>query len=104
MQLVEDLFCWNCSCIMVKQKGANVLYVPKLSFNLLSVLRMTEKGKTVTFNEAGCQISDRSGQLIGVASKVGSLYHIDCIPVTFGVYVNVEKERDSGKEKEIYVS
>ena len=59
----------------------------KLSYNLLSVLRMTEKGKTVTFNEAGCQISDRSGQLIGVASKVGSLCHIDCIPVTISTRV-----------------
>ena len=34
----------------------DVLYVPKLSYNLLSVSKAAEAGKTAKFNEAGCQI------------------------------------------------
>ena len=37
-------------------KLQDVLYVPKLSYNLLSVSKAAESGKTTNFNEAGCQI------------------------------------------------
>ena len=56
----------------------NALYVPKLSYNLLSVSRATQSGKTTEFNETSCRIVDEGNMLIAVATKVGSLYYLDC--------------------------
>ena len=52
-----------------------VLYVPKLAYNLVSVSRATEAGKSVTFSKGGCEFSDDSGQTTAFATKQGSLYH-----------------------------
>jgi len=57
-----------------KCKLHDVLYVPKLSYNLLSVSRVTKAGKAVEFNEAGCVIMDGNRKLIGTATRVGNLY------------------------------
>ena len=59
-------------------KLRDVLYVPKLSYNLLSVSKATDAGKTVKFSEAGCQIVDVKQELVAVATKEGSLYCLDC--------------------------
>ncbi len=34
----------------------NVLFVPKLSYSLLSVTKVSETGKTTRFNNSGCEI------------------------------------------------
>ena len=54
-----------------------VLYVPKLAYNLVSVSRATEAGKSVTFSKGGCEFSDHSGQTTAFATKQGSLYHLE---------------------------
>ena len=59
-------------------KLLGVLYVPKLSYNLLSVSKATEAEKIAKFNETGCQIRNKEEELIAVASKVGSLYYLEC--------------------------
>jgi transposase InsO family protein len=56
----------------------DVLYVPKLAYNLLSVTKVTEMGKAVYFNKSGCNICDEQEKLVAVASKVGSLYYLNC--------------------------
>jgi len=61
-----------------KCKLHDVLYVPKLSYNLLSVSRVTKAGKAVEFNEAGCVITDENRKLIGTATRVGNLYYLNC--------------------------
>jgi hypothetical protein len=43
------------SCVL-----QDVLYVPSLSYNLVSVSKATKSGKTVKFNEDGCHILDES--------------------------------------------
>ena len=55
-------------------KLLNVLLVPKLYYNLLSVSKALESGKTIEFNEFDCQILDSKKKLIAVATKVGSLF------------------------------
>ena len=60
------------------RKLHNVLYVPNLSYNLVSVSRAAEAGKTTTFDETCCQIQDRDGKLVAMASRAGSLYYLDC--------------------------
>ena len=56
----------------------DVLYVPALSYNLLSVAKAAESGKVTEFNDSGCQIVGSDGRLIAKATRVGSLYYLDC--------------------------
>lgn len=53
-----------------------VLYVPKLSYNLISVARATEMGKTVSFSNIGCEFTDDQDNVTAFATKQGSLYHL----------------------------
>jgi len=48
--------------------------VPDLAYNLLSVPKVTEAGKEVTFDEDQGVITDDQGDTVAVASKIGSLY------------------------------
>ena len=61
-----------------KCKLQDVLYVPKLSYNLLSVSKITDAGKSTRFGEANCQILDEQRKLIAVANRVGDLYYLNC--------------------------
>lgn len=54
-----------------------VLYVPKLSYNLLSVSKAAEVGNTTNFSGTGCEIVDRKGKVTAFATKVGSLYYLE---------------------------
>ena len=47
-----------------KCKLQDVLYVPKLSFNLLSVVASTKAGMLVQFTEGGCEIFDGETSLL----------------------------------------
>lgn len=66
------------NCKTKECKLLDVLHVPKMSYNLLSVSKAAEAGKTTEFNRAGCQIFGASKKLIGSATRAGSLYFLDC--------------------------
>ena len=53
----------------------DALYVPKFSYNLLSVTKVSEHGKVIKFDDTGCQISNRHDKCIAVATKLGNLYY-----------------------------
>ena len=55
-----------------------VLYVPDLSHNLLSVSKAAKAGKVVKFTETGCEILDSKKKVIAVATRVRGLYHLNC--------------------------
>ena len=55
-----------------------MMYVPELTYNLMSVLKAVDKGISFTFKESECIIKDVNQKLITTASKVGSLYHVAC--------------------------
>ena len=55
-----------------------VLFVPNLAYNLLSVSKAAEAGKTTQFDERGCQILTNDGKVIAVAKRVGNLYYLEC--------------------------
>ena len=57
----------------------DVLYVPKLSHNLVSVTKATQKGKVVKFTKSACYMLNKH-QMVAKATKVGSLYKLDCKP------------------------
>ena len=60
-------------CLTRKCKLHDVLFIPNLTCNLLSVSKAVEKRIPVTFNEHGCVIKDAKHRLITVGNKVGSL-------------------------------
>ena len=61
-------------------KLQNVLYVPEMKYNLLSVSRSATLDKKVEFVKSGCRIvDDITGETIATASKRGQLYYLDCI-------------------------
>ena len=58
-----------------------VLYVPKLTCNLFSVKAATQQGNLVKFGSSKCWIRNGEGNLLGMGSLNGSLYHLNCEPV-----------------------
>ena len=56
----------------------NVLYVPKLAYNLLSVSKVTKVGKRVKFYSNDCQILDRDDKVVAVGVRRGNLYYLSC--------------------------
>ena len=61
-----------------KCKLHEVLYVPKLTYNLLSVSKMTDAEKHITFSDDECFVYNENEELLAVATKTGSLYHLIC--------------------------
>ena len=57
----------------------DVLLVPKLSYNLLSVSKAAEAGKIIEFDESGCQVLDAKKKLIAAGNRAGSLYYLNCL-------------------------
>jgi hypothetical protein len=56
---------------------SNVLCVPKLHLNLLSVGQLTELGLNLFFSSCGCLVQDsQTGQIVGTARKVGQLFEL----------------------------
>ncbi len=58
-------------------RNCRLLYVPKLSYNLLSVSKASEAGNTTKFSRLGCEIIDRKGKVAAFATKAGSLYYLE---------------------------
>ena len=46
--------------------------------NLLSITKSTSRGKTVRFDEATCEILNEDQEIVGLATKYGSLYYLNC--------------------------
>ena len=61
-----------------KCKLLDLLHVPALSYNHLSVSKAAESGAVTEFDEDGCKIHNSNYKLIAKANKLGRLYHLDC--------------------------
>ena len=68
-----------------------MLYVPKLSYNLPSVSKALEAGKSVMFDSSGCEILNGDNKVIAFATRVGNLYCLEFCRRTQHLNV-VEKE------------
>lgn len=68
----------------------NVLYVPDLGVNLLSVQAMTKAGLHLNFTQHGCTIRNKRQQVIGYAKAEQNLYHLVVTPLkpTMNVHAN----------------
>ena len=56
------------------RKLQETLHVPKLLFNLVSVLKVSERGRVIRLLEGGCEIIDSHDKVI----QYGSLFLLDC--------------------------
>lgn len=56
---------------------SNVLYVPELMTNLLSVSQLIKNHNKVVFHLKGCDIYNKSGQLIAKANLVDNVYKLN---------------------------
>ena len=70
----------------------SVLSVPKLSYYLLSVTKVSEHGKVIKFDDTGSQILNKHDKRIAVATELGNLYYLE--------YKELEKIHLSVVEKE----
>lgn len=53
---------------------SNVLYVPDLKANLLSISKIIKSGCKVQFDEHGCQIFNKNGEKVAMASQINDTY------------------------------
>lgn len=66
--LIPDRSSRRCSLLKVA-----ILYVPKLAYNLVSVARATEAGKSVTFSKTGCPITVERPQHLPPSREVSTI-------------------------------
>lgn len=57
----------------------DVLYVPKVAANLLSVSKIVKKGHSVTFNQKGGIIKNDTGKIVGKASEENGVYRMHVV-------------------------
>jgi transposase InsO family protein len=55
----------------------NVIYVPELSTNLISVSKMIKSGCNIQFNDNGCKISNKNGQKVADANLINNMYKLN---------------------------
>ena len=61
-----------------KSRRCDLQDVLGLSYNLLSVPKATKAGKVIEFDDTHGRIIGKDGKLSAVATRIGSLYHVDC--------------------------
>ena len=55
----------------------DVLLVPGLAYNLLSVTLASKRGKETKFSEMTCEIRDSKFKVVAIGRREGSLYYLD---------------------------
>ena len=60
---------------------SNVLHVPELAYNLLSVSQIESVGKHVIFQDDKCKISDSNERVTATGTKFNKLYRLTCVHV-----------------------
>ena len=63
----------------------DVLHVPTITKNLVSVGQIVKQGMQVRFNQEGCFIEDK-GQLIAHARREGCMFILDATEVNTAMY------------------
>lgn len=79
------------SCIL-----HDVLLIPELSYNLLSVTSAAKRGKMTTFNETTCEIKDSKSRVIALGHREGGLYYLDHGGPVLSVHVS--QHQDSSRK------
>lgn len=77
---------------IAKIQVENVLYVPELATDLLSVSQIIKKGCNVQCNKEGSKIFNKNNQLIASAKLINNMYRLNthCVPA----YISSVKDND----------
>lgn len=84
------LYCQRDGQLPMEINVTDVIYVPKLDGNLLSVKQLTSKGFCVKFVENSCEIS-RNGEIFATANIDGHLYKLNRSQKALAVRHNKEE-------------
>jgi DNA-directed RNA polymerase subunit N (RpoN/RPB10) len=71
----------NLSFDNINMKLINVLFVPKLAYNLVSVSQLSKEGKRINFCNKMCEILSSSDEILAIGNKIGDLYQLDSINI-----------------------
>ena len=74
----------------------DVLYVPKLQSNLLSVSKIVQGGLNVEFGALGCTVKDDHGHTLALAARVNNLYRMRCTKVSGSEDAKVAASKEEG--------
>ena len=85
-----------------QRKLRDVLYVPRLSYNLLSVSKAADTGKTTEFDNVHCRIIGEGGKLLAMGTKVGCLYYLDYQKIARGQQVNAAETKKPESKQSIW--
>ena len=61
---------------------SQVLYVPDLKKNLLSISALTDKGLDVRFKKSGAEITDSAGKVVGIGVRRNNLYELSAFTIS----------------------
>ena len=67
------------------RKISDVLYVPKIKRNLLSIAAITDQGHVVKFTKIGVEILNDGGKVIGHGVRRNNLYELSALTTSIGV-------------------
>lgn len=70
----------------------NVLYVPELATNLLSVSQIIHSGGQVIFDKTGCVIMNSKNQIVATASIINNMYRLNTPGGGYACMSDVEKQ------------
>ncbi|CAB3241753.1 unnamed protein product [Arctia plantaginis] len=70
----------------------NVLYVPGLATDLLSVTQMIKNGCHIQFNEKGCKILNRNKEQVSTAKMINNMYRLNTHSTP--AYTSASKDND----------
>lgn len=70
----------------------NVLYVPELTTNLLSVSQIINSGCQVQFDQKGCMIFNKNNEKVAVAKMINNMYRLNIHSVQ--AYISATKDSD----------
>lgn len=71
----------------------DVLFVPNICANLLSVSQMARRGLSIKFQDDGCEIFGQNGTLAGKASLINGIYTMNQVKAT-GLLVNSSQNQE----------
>jgi len=79
---------------VIKIKLHDVLYIPSMGHNLLSVPKASKLGNTIKFSDENCFIYNTKQKLVAKAPKIGNLFYLDFEPNQEILNLSKEKNKE----------
>ena len=78
-----------------KCKLNDVLFIPELAYNLLSVSKIAKLGKTMKFVSSECVILDENHKTIATAKEIGNLYYLNVVHRSEAAHAAVKDKNET---------